>query len=265
MENEHLKSLTAFHMEQPPLETRLHSAQNSFDRSIAVAPVTPVDVERLAELENNELSELVKLFMTENHSLRHENNELHSTRFSLLRDQENVCRENERLLKKLEDVNSVCCRSPLIPARPTISGDIFNFSNGSENDFGNNSNIWKNPLSSSTENIDGRISSAENKMSDDAQKEMDKLRITESIDAVAYTKMKRTKSFDQNGHSTIESEQLIYYDDPSVLMFLIFLQHDLISIEFLWQLTNFLHHLKNVLLHNNFQKLLLKLDGYFRY
>jgi kinesin family protein 12 len=117
--------------------------------------------------------------MTENHALRHENNELYSARDNLLRDQETVCRENERLLKKLEDVNSVCCRSPLIPARPTIAGDVFNFSNGSENDFGNNSNIWRNPLGSSMENLDGRISSADNKITDNAQKEMDKLRITD--------------------------------------------------------------------------------------
>lgn len=182
MENEHLKSLTVFHMQQPPSELlRPGSAQinENNDRSVAIA--TPkIDVERLAELENNELSELVKLYMTENQSLRQENNELYSTKDNLLRDQETVCRENERLLKKLEDVNSVCCRSPLIPARPTIAGDVFNFSTGSENDF-NNSNYWKNPLSSSSEQLDGRMSSAENKVSDSMQKEMDKMRISERL------------------------------------------------------------------------------------
>lgn len=177
MENEHLKSLTVFHMQ--PHELRPGSAQiiENNDRSSAI--VAPkIDVERLAELENNELSELVKLYMTENHALRHENNELYSTKDGLLRDQETVCRENERLLKKLEDVNSVCCRSPLIPARPTMSGDVFNFSTGSDVDF-NNSNYWRNPLNSSNEQIDGRMSSAENKVSDSMQKEMDKLRISE--------------------------------------------------------------------------------------
>lgn len=182
-ENEHLKSLTVFHM-QPHEITRPGSAQinENNDRSSAIA--TPkIDVERLAELENNELSELVKLYMTENQSLRQENNELYSTKDVLLRDQETVCRENERLLKKLEDVNSVCCRSPLIPARPTIAGDVFNFSTGSETDF-NNSNYWRNPLNSSNEEfvesvIDGRMSSAENKVSDSMQKEMDKVRISE--------------------------------------------------------------------------------------
>lgn len=182
VENEHLKSLTVFHMQQPPIELLRPSSTltENNDRSHAIA--TPkIDVERLAELENNELSELVKLYMTENQSLRQENNELYSTKDGLLRDQETVCRENERLLKKLEDVNSVCCRSPLIPARPTIvGGDVFNFSTGSENDL-NNSNYWKNPLSSSNEQLDGRMSSAENKVSDSMQKEMDKMRISERL------------------------------------------------------------------------------------
>lgn len=177
MENEHLKSLTVFHV--PAHDLRPGSAHifESSDRSNAI--VTPkIDVERLAELENNELSELVKLYMTENQALRQETNEMYLTRDGLLRDQEAVCRENERLLKKLEDVNSVCCRSPLIPARPTITGDVFNFSTGSENDL-NNSNYWRNPLSSSNEQLDGRMSSADNKVSESMQKEMDKMRISE--------------------------------------------------------------------------------------
>ena len=44
--------------------------------------------------------------MGENQSLRRENGDLFSVRDMMLRDQELVCRENERLLKKLEDVNS---------------------------------------------------------------------------------------------------------------------------------------------------------------
>jgi kinesin family member 12 len=180
VENEHLKSLTVFHMQQPvdPHSGLAQITSENHDRSNVVAtPIPKIDMDRIAELENNELSELVKLYMTENQALRHENNELYSARDNLLRDQEAVCRENERLLKKLEDVNSVCCRSPLIPARPTISGDIFNFSTGSD-DF-NGSNIWRNPMNASTDNLNGRISSAENQISDSALKEMDKLRINE--------------------------------------------------------------------------------------
>lgn len=197
MENEHLKSLTVFQA-QEKFTTGL--SNETYDRPNAVVIAPKVDLDKLAELENNELSELVKLYMSENQALRHENNELFSTRDTLLRDQELVCRENERLLKKLEDVNSVCCRSPLIPARPTLSGDVFNFSTGSENDFMNGSNIWKNPLNSSSENIDGRISSAENKISDSMQKEMDKMRISHSINVMAQ----RSKSFDKTGRSIVE-------------------------------------------------------------
>lgn len=156
------------------------TAENN-DRSSAT--VTPkIDIEQLAELENNELTELVKLYMTENQSLRRENNELFSTRDTILRDQETVCRENERLLKKLEDVNSVCCRSPLIQARPTVSGDVFNFSTSSmENDFPG-ANYWRNPIDSSGgggDQLDGRVSSSSNKVPDNVVKEMDKMRITD--------------------------------------------------------------------------------------
>lgn len=143
LENEHLKSLTVLQttttQRQPLSAVFSNESELIQDRSNAV--MSPkVDLDKLAELENTELSELVKLYMTENHALRHENNELYFARDTLLRDQELVSRENERLLKKLEDVNSVCCRSPLIPARPTISGDIFNFSTGSDsNDFASDS------------------------------------------------------------------------------------------------------------------------------
>jgi len=65
-----------------------------------------VDFENLAEMERQELVELVRHYMTENEALRKENAELFTMRELILRDQELVCRENEWLLKKLEDVNS---------------------------------------------------------------------------------------------------------------------------------------------------------------
>ena len=43
--------------------------------------------------------------MSENQDLRKENQDLFSVRDMLLRDQELVCKENERLLRKLEEVN----------------------------------------------------------------------------------------------------------------------------------------------------------------
>lgn len=64
-----------------------------------------IDMERLPELNSLELAELVRLYMQENESLRQENSHLYTVRETVLRDQEAVSRENERLLKKLEDVN----------------------------------------------------------------------------------------------------------------------------------------------------------------
>lgn len=100
-ENEHLK--LALHLHTDVFESA--AAEISHERrEIAAAP--KVDLERMTELEINEIIELVKLYIAENEALRAENGELFNTRDQILRDQEMVCRENERLLKKLEDVNS---------------------------------------------------------------------------------------------------------------------------------------------------------------
>ncbi|OWR53510.1 kinesin heavy chain [Danaus plexippus plexippus] len=96
-----------------------------------------VSANKLYTLPQTELVELVQLHMEENTALRQENTELFVVRDQLLREQELLSRENERLLKKLEDVNSVCTRSPIIPARPAYS------------DVGSNdANIWTNRTSS---------------------------------------------------------------------------------------------------------------------
>ena len=74
----------------------------------AATPATKkkIDKHRLNELDSSTLVDLIKDYMLENQELRRENNDLFSVRDMMLRDQELVCRENERLLKKLEDVNS---------------------------------------------------------------------------------------------------------------------------------------------------------------
>lgn len=72
-------------------------------RIIATPP--HVDLEKLAELEGPELIELVRLYVAENEALRRENTELFVSREVLLRDQELVCRENEKLLKKVNGAN----------------------------------------------------------------------------------------------------------------------------------------------------------------
>lgn len=103
LENEHLKS--ALHLHTEAFE---HSTQELVGASERrVIPNAPqVDLERMSELEVAEIRDLVRLYVAENEALRTENTELFNTRDMILRDQEVVCRENERLLKKLEDVNS---------------------------------------------------------------------------------------------------------------------------------------------------------------
>ena len=65
-----------------------------------------IDKARLNELDSSTLVDLIKDYMSENQELRKENTDLFSIRDMMVRDQELVCKENERLLKKLEDVNS---------------------------------------------------------------------------------------------------------------------------------------------------------------
>lgn len=85
-----------------------------------------LDKDKLEQMEPTQLVETVMKFLTENAALRQENWELIAVRDLLIRDQELVCRENERLLRKLEDVNNVCCRSPIAPVRLSYSADKIN-------------------------------------------------------------------------------------------------------------------------------------------
>lgn len=101
MENDHLKTALHLHIESS------ENTQYQLNEPLrTITPAPKVDVEKLAELDGTDLIELVKLYSKENVALRSENSELYTTREMIMRDQEVVCRENERLLKKLEDVNS---------------------------------------------------------------------------------------------------------------------------------------------------------------
>ncbi|KAG5886030.1 hypothetical protein JTB14_023671 [Gonioctena quinquepunctata] len=148
-ENEHLRSALNY--------SGSSIGDSSTERRIIKTP-PHVDLEQLANLEGSQLAELVKLYMIENEALRKDNEELFTSRDILQRDHEVVCRENERLLKKLEEVNS----SPLIPARPAFSADILN----SESD------IWTNPIpDKSPENTSPK------QMPESIRKELDKRQI----------------------------------------------------------------------------------------
>lgn len=100
-ENDHLKS--ALHLHSDRLD--LVASEMNHERK-EIPPAMKVDLDRMMELEANEIIGLMKLYIAENEALRAENADLFNTREMILRDQEAVCRENERLLKKLSDVNS---------------------------------------------------------------------------------------------------------------------------------------------------------------
>ncbi|KAL9704205.1 hypothetical protein quinque_007723 [Culex quinquefasciatus] len=203
VENDHLRSALNLQSESQEINSQVDFLER---RPI---PRTPpkLDLEKLTDMEGGELKDLVKVYMLENQALRQENSELYSTREMIMRDQEVVCRENERLLKKLEDVNSVCCRSPIIPARPTFSAEMLNLSASGEDI----SNVWPaNALSVSSdsmgsvsgryknhESLDGRVSANENKIPELLQKELDKRRIGDSITTIANN-LKRHNSWENN-------------------------------------------------------------------
>lgn len=102
VENEHLRS--ALNLQSESLE--INSQVDFLERRHIPRTPPVVDLEKLTDMEGNEMKDLVKVYMLENQALRQENSELYTTREMIIRDQEVVCRENERLLKKLEDVNS---------------------------------------------------------------------------------------------------------------------------------------------------------------
>ncbi|XP_068146901.1 LOW QUALITY PROTEIN: kinesin-like protein KIF12 [Drosophila tropicalis] len=187
MENDHLKAALNLHHQAAVNAGQGETVDNLLELQLGgnSAPLPKVDLERLPELDGTELAELVKLYMAENESLRQENNHLFTVRETILRDQEIVCRENERLLKKLEDVNKVCVRSPLIPARPAISPTTGKETPGTE--------MWTNPEVVSSAQSDAiqsedvtlplgqRMSENADRRTDTAQKRIDQQRIARNI------------------------------------------------------------------------------------
>ncbi|XP_017789042.1 PREDICTED: kinesin-like protein KIF12 [Habropoda laboriosa] len=180
-ENEHLR--TALH-----LGGDVSNIVRSESKAERKAPLTPpvVDLDKLSEMERPELSQLIHAYITENEALRRENAELYATREQVIRDQELVCRENERLLKKLEDVNSVCCRSPIIPARPTYSAEV---NDNNNEDAPGATNVWTNPnvepTPLSSDMIRHGLYRSTTSMPEKIQKELDKRRIVGSYNNIA--------------------------------------------------------------------------------
>ncbi|XP_068633105.1 kinesin-like protein KIF12 [Battus philenor] len=138
------REVEVLQVENQHLRTALHvQIDYTMDNLNHKNPITPrIETNKLYQLPQSELVELLQLHMQESAALRQENSELFTMRDQLLRDHELISRENERLLKKLEDVNYVCVRSPIIPARPTYSD-----ASTKEPD------IWTNPSTSSGNSV----------------------------------------------------------------------------------------------------------------
>jgi kinesin family protein 12 len=58
---------------------------------------------KLEDLDSSTLIDLIKDYMVENEDLRRNNYEQLTVRDMIMRDQEMVCIENERLIKKVEE------------------------------------------------------------------------------------------------------------------------------------------------------------------
>ncbi|XP_071645157.1 kinesin-like protein KIF12 isoform X1 [Temnothorax longispinosus] len=213
-ENDHLR--LALHLSNEA-QNMIRSESKS-DRLIAVTP-PPVDLDKLAEMDSSELSTLIQAYISENEALRRENAELYVTRDQVIRDQELVCRENERLLKKLEDVNSVCCRSPIIPARPSYSAELL--LNDNNEDVPGATNVWMNPnaapspvYSFSKHTVGSGVYRSAGSMPEKVQKELDKRRIVGSYNNIAETykdksNHRRHNSWDNDNRPMISPEQRI--------------------------------------------------------
>ncbi|XP_012524989.1 kinesin-like protein KIF12 isoform X3 [Monomorium pharaonis] len=215
-ENEHLRM--TLHLSEVQ---NMNRSESKSGRLIPVTP-PPVDLDKLAEMESSELSQLIQAYITENEALRRENAELYATRDQVIRDQELVCRENERLLRKLEDVNSVCCRSPIIPARPSYSAELLNDNN---EDVPGATNVWTNPnaapspVYSFSKNALGSglgsgLYRSTGGMPEKVLKELDKRRIVGSYNNIAEaykdkSNHRRHNSWDNSNRSMISPEQRI--------------------------------------------------------
>ncbi|XP_029165311.1 kinesin-like protein KIF12 isoform X2 [Nylanderia fulva] len=210
-ENEHLRM--TLHLNETQNMIR---SESKTERRIPVTP-PPVDFDKLAEMESSELSQLIHAYITENEALRRENAELYATREQVIRDQELVCRENERLLRKLEDVNSVCCRSPIIPARPSYSAELLRDNN---EDIPGATNVWTNPnaapspVYSFSKHTDSGLYKSAGSMPEKVLKELDKRRIVGSYNNIAEaykdkSNHRRHNSWDNSNRPMISPEQRV--------------------------------------------------------
>ncbi|XP_045463579.1 kinesin-like protein KIF12 isoform X2 [Harmonia axyridis] len=185
-ENEHLRSALMVYSKAPG---SAYISDSEIERNRITTP-PHVEVEKLKELDTPQLVELLKLYITENELLKKDNYELFSSREMLQRDHEMVCRENERLLKKVEEVNT----SPLIAARPAFSAELLNTS-----DSDVVGNIWTNPMDTKKDDSTQIPASIERELQKrQIGKGMPLRRHKSWDDKPKSASMNRTKSYESN-------------------------------------------------------------------
>lgn len=89
--------------ESRPTSQRSKKTLRQVSSFLFISTPTSSGKKKLEDLDSNTLVDLIKDYMVENEDLRRENYELLTVRDMVMRDQEMVCLENERLLKKVED------------------------------------------------------------------------------------------------------------------------------------------------------------------
>ncbi|XP_037068103.1 kinesin-like protein KIF12 isoform X2 [Pollicipes pollicipes] len=193
-ENDHLKLLVKIgaHGETVPLSNGGTPGTGDPARRRRSEQKLAIDKERLQELKTEELIELLQEYMANNTALRDENLDMHTLRDALMRDQDVVIKENERLLRKLEEINSTCSRSPIVPARPSFSADLVlqsvsqpsSLPNTPERAAAGQVNVWTNPRYDDKNKEAMTKPSNIKKVPRSVDKELEKRQITKGTDDI---------------------------------------------------------------------------------
>ncbi|XP_022917866.2 kinesin-like protein KIF12 [Onthophagus taurus] len=108
--------------------------------------VPKLNVDDIVHMDNKELIQLVQVYAEENENLKNDNAQLFYLKDQMLRDQELLSRENEKLVRNLEEAQRVTVRSPNIAVRPVMSANDLLTLNDDEYSLAfKNRDIWTNP------------------------------------------------------------------------------------------------------------------------
>ena len=90
-------------LDSRPSSQRSKKTLRQVSSLLFIATPTSSGKKKLEDLDSSTLVDLIKDYMIENEDLRRENYELLTVRAMIMRDQEMVCLENEKLIKKVEE------------------------------------------------------------------------------------------------------------------------------------------------------------------